>query len=88
MSDKTLSAGELLDVTGTPQVERQKAVLRGWGIDPKQRADKSLMVTWAAIHQAQELREAENLADHGISKDNPLVRMVISNDPTSSQSQK
>ena len=71
---ETLSAGELLDVTGTPQKHRQISVLRAWGIDPKEKADGSLMVTWAAIRSVHEMDEADL---PGVDRDNKLVRMVV-----------
>lgn len=47
---KTLTKGELFDLLGTPQVERQREVLAKYGITPIERPDGSLGVTWEAVN--------------------------------------
>lgn len=48
----TLTPGELLDLTGTPQPKRQAAVLRDYGLNPLVRSDGSVCITWEAVNAA------------------------------------
>lgn len=47
---RTLTKGELLDLTGTPQIEKQREVLARFGIKPIDRPDGTLGVTWEAVN--------------------------------------
>jgi hypothetical protein len=57
---KTLTKGELLDLLGTPQVERQKEILAGMGITAFIRADGTLGVTWEVVNARMLGKTAES----------------------------
>jgi len=72
---KTLTRGELLDLTGTPQVERQKEILASMGIAPICRADGSLGVTWEVVNARMLGKEAETDAAEPVRRKLNMERM-------------
>lgn len=57
---KTLTKGELFDLLGTPQVDRQRTILTSHGITPIERPDGTLGVTWDAVNARMLGKTVEN----------------------------
>ena len=64
---KTLTDGELLDFTGTPQRKKQLDILQGYGLNPLVRPDGSLGVTWEAIEAVMLDKERATLEGNGVN---------------------
>jgi hypothetical protein len=68
---QTLTDGELLDLRGTPQRERQIQILReDLGLNPLLRPDGSVVITWEVINSV--MRDgtcADTLKHAGIDLD-------------------
>lgn len=66
---RTLTDGELLDFTGTPQRRKQLQILQAYGLNPLVRPDGSIGVTWEAIEAVMLDKERAELHHNGINLD-------------------
>ena len=67
MSDKFLSAKELIELTGYRQPSKQIAALRSRGIEPIHKPDNSLSVLWKWV---------ENIGNNKAIEQRPKLRSI------------
>jgi hypothetical protein len=66
---RTLTDGELLDFTGTPQRKKQLEILRSYGLNPLVRPDGTIGVTWEAIEAVMLDKEKAQTEGFGVNLD-------------------
>lgn len=66
---RTLTDGELLDFTGTPQRRKQQQILQSYGLNPLVRPDGSIGVTWEAIEAVMLDKDRANSEGYGVNLD-------------------